>query len=114
MAPVLGIKEFFNAKSGFSPVLLNETVGSLPVLGIGVATIIAIIISNKITRKIPASLVGLILGTGLFLLLGKTLVPEFARFESNPFIIGAIPTGFPIPLDFLTISFGDIFAIILR
>lgn len=114
VAPILGIKGFFNAEGDFSPVLLNDMVGSLPVLGIGAATIVAIIISNKITRKIPASLVGLILGTGLYLLLGQTLVPEFARFQSNPFIIGAIPTGFPIPFGFLSISFGDIFALLLQ
>ncbi|MBT3259255.1 MAG: SLC26A/SulP transporter family protein [Deltaproteobacteria bacterium] len=114
VAPILGIKGFFNTEGGFSPVLLNDMVGSLPVLGIGVATILAIMIAGKITQKIPASLVGLILGTGLYLLLGKTLVPEFLRFESNPFIIGAIPTGFPIPFGFLSISFGDIFAIILK
>lgn len=114
VAPILGIKGFFDAEGGFSPVLLNDMVGSLPVLGVGVATIIAIIMANKITRKIPASLVGLILGTGLYLLLGKTLVPEFARFESNPFIIGAIPTGFPIPLDFLSISFGNILNLLLQ
>lgn len=114
VAPILGIKRFFNAEGGFSPILLNDMVGSLPVLGIGVATILAIIIANKVTRKIPASLVGLILGTGLYFLLGKTLVPEFARFESNPFIIGAIPTGFPIPLDFLSISFGNILNLLLQ
>ena len=114
VAPILGIKGFFNTEGDFSPLLLNNMVGVLPVLGIGVATILAIIIAGKITRKIPASLVGLILGTGLYLLLGKTLIPEFARFESNPFIIGAIPTGFPIPLGFLSISFGDIFALILK
>ena len=114
VAPILGIKEFFNTEGGFSPVLLNDMVGSLPVLGIGVATILVIIFANKITRKIPASLVGLILGTGLYFLLGKTLVPEFARFESNPFIIGAIPTGFPIPLEFLSISFGNILNLLLQ
>jgi sulfate permease, SulP family len=114
VAPILGIKGFFNAEGGFSPILLNDMVGSLPVLGIGVATILAIIIANKVTRKIPASLVGLILGTSLYFLLGKTLVPEFARFESNPFIIGAIPTGFPIPLDFLSISFGNILNLLLQ
>ena len=114
VAPILGIKGFFNAEGSFSPVQLNNMVGSLPILGIGAATILAIMISGKITRKVPASLVGLILGTCLYLLLGKTLVPEFLRFESNPFIIGAIPTGFPIPFGFLSISFGDIFAIILQ
>ena len=114
VAPILGVKAFFTVEGGFSPVLLNDMVGCLPVLGIGVATILVIIFTGKITRKIPASLVGLILGTGLYLLLGKTLVPQFARFESNPFIIGAIPRALPIPLDFLSISFEDIFAILLQ
>ncbi len=114
VAPILGMKLFFNDTGIFSPVLLDNAVGSLPLLGIGVITIAAILISDKITRKIPASLVGLILGTGLYLLLGKTLVPEFARFEGNPFIIGAIPTGFPIPLGFLSISFTDILTLIVQ
>ncbi len=114
VAPILGMKLFFNDTGAFSPVLLDNAVGSLPLLGIGVITIAAILISGKITKKIPASLVGLILGTGIYLLLGKTLVPEFARFEGNPFIIGAIPTGFPIPLDFLSISFADILAFIIQ
>ena len=114
VAPILGMKTFFNEEGGFSPILLNDGVGILPLLGIGVITIATILVISKITRKIPASLVGLILGTGLYLLLSKTLVPEFARFEGNPFIIGAIPTGFPIPLGFLSISFRDIFALILQ
>ena len=114
VAPILGMKLFFSDTGAFSPMLLDDGVGSLPLLGIGVITIATILVAPRITRKIPASLVGLILGTGLYLLLGKTLVPEFARFEGNPFIIGAIPTGFPIPLDFLSISFGDIFRLILQ
>ncbi len=114
LAPILGIKAFFGSEGGFSPLMLNESVGFLPLLGIGAATILVIVVSNKITRKIPASLVGLILGTGFYLLLAETIVPEFARFESNPFIIGAIPSGFPIPFDFLSISFGDLISIFLK
>ena len=113
VTPILGIKAFFNEDSRFSPMALDPSVGILPVLGIGLATIAIILVMPRITRKIPASLAGLMIGTALYLLLGKTTIPEFARFEQNPFIIGAIPTGFPIPLGFLSMSMGDILAIIL-
>ena len=114
IAPILGMKMFFDADGIFSPIRLHEGVGSFPILGIGVATIAVILIAPKITRKVPASLMGLIVGTGVYLLLGKTVLPEFARFEGNPFIIGAIPTGFPIPLNFLAVSIGDILKILMQ
>lgn len=114
VAPILGMKTFFDADGVFSPIRLHEGVGNLPILGIGVVTIAVILVAPKITRKIPASLVGLVLGTGLYLLMGKTVFPDFARFEGNPFIIGAIPTGFPMPLHYLSISIGDILKIIFQ
>ncbi len=114
IGPILGIKSFFNEKGVFSPNLLHEGVGSLPVLGIGMVTIVVILLASKITRKIPASLVGLIFGTGVYLLAGSAWFPEFVLFEGNPFIIGAIPTGFPVPLHFLSLSLGDLLTIILQ
>ena len=114
IAPILGMKTFFDADGIFSPIKLHEGVGSLPILGIGVATVIVILIAPKITRKVPASLVGLIFGTGLYLLLGKTILPEFTRFEGNPFIIGAIPAGFPVPFGYLSIPIGDILKMVLQ
>lgn len=114
IAPMLGIKSFFGSGGTFSPTLLDAHIGMLPILGIGLATIAAILIIPKITRKIPASLAGLILGTGAYLLVGKTLVPSLAQFDGNPFIVGAIPSGFPIPFGFIAISFADIARIILQ
>jgi len=114
VAPILGLRGFFSEEGGFGPNYMDPGIGALPVLGIGVTTIAAILIIPRITRKIPASLGGLLVGTALYLILSKTVVPEFAAFEGNPFIIGAIPTGFPVPLGFLTGSFEDVLAIILR
>ena len=114
IAPILGLKSFFGSDGAFSPTLLDVHVGMLPILGIGLATIAAILAVPKITRKIPASLAGLILGTGIYLLIGKTLMPSLGQFDGNPFIIGAIPSGFPIPLGFAAISFSDIAGIILQ
>ena len=113
IAPILGMKTFFDADGIFSPIRLHERVGSFPILGIGVATIAVILIAPKITRKVPASLVGLIFGTGLYLLVGKTILPEIAGFQGNPYIVGAIPTGFPIPLAHFSLSIGELFKIIL-
>ncbi len=114
IAPMLGMKTFFAADGVFSPIRLHEGIGSIPILAIGIVTIVVILVAPKITRKVPASLIGLILGTGLYLLLGKTIVPEFARFNGNPFIIGAIPTGFPMPLHYLSIPIGEVLKTILQ
>lgn len=114
IAPMLGIKSFFGPEGTFSPTLLDHNIGVLPILGIGLATIAAILLIPKITRKIPASLAGLILGTGIFLLVAKTMVPALDQFDGNPFIIGAIPTGFPIPFGFVAISLADIAGLILE
>ena len=79
---------------------LTRSANSLIVLT-GASTIGIIVLSGKITKKVPAALVGLILGTGVYLLVGAVLGPELLVFEKNPYIIGEIPRGIPVPKNFV-------------
>lgn len=60
-------------------------------------TVAAIYASKRFLPKFPASLVGLLLGTAAYMLIAKLSNPELLRFENNPYIVGEIPSGIPMP-----------------
>ncbi|MBF0422464.1 MAG: SLC26A/SulP transporter family protein [Magnetococcales bacterium] len=56
---------------------------------VGVATMIGMVVAPKITRQIPAPIIGLLLGMGIYFLSGMTH-PELLRLDGNPLLIGVI------------------------
>ena len=68
-----------------------------PIMVTAAATIVVIIASGKLVPKLPAGLVGLLLGTGVYFLLGKIADPALLVFEGNKLIVGEIPRAIPTP-----------------
>lgn len=108
------IEKFFGITEGklFDNFSLNwlQSSANLKITAISAITIAIILISNKLTKKVPAALVGLILGTLSYLLIGKLFDSNLLIFENNPFIIGAIPQAIPSPKNFT--AFLNIYNII--
>ena len=67
------------------PAALGQT--SIPALLLGLATVLIIVFFPKLTRKVPSTLVALIVVTVAFLLLPDFGIP----------VIGEIPSGLPLP-----------------
>lgn len=85
------------------------------ILGTALLTIATIYASKKLLPKLPAPLIGLLVGTGAYMLIGKLLHPDLLRFEHNPYIVGHIPTGIPMPKNITAFAslLGDIDANVL-
>ena len=60
-------------------------------------TIAAIYGAKRWLPKLPASLIGLLVGTGAYLLIGALVAPQLLVFDGNNFIVGEIPSGIPMP-----------------
>ena len=67
------------------------------ILACAAVTIASIYAAKRFLPKLPASLVGLLVGTSAYLLIGKLSAPDLLKFEGNPYIVGKIPTGLPMP-----------------
>ncbi|MFQ5652967.1 MAG: SulP family inorganic anion transporter, partial [bacterium] len=64
---------------------------------VGSVTILAMLFARKITRAVPASLVGLLCGVAAYFLIGTLFNPALLQLNDNPLIIGAIPSALPTP-----------------
>ncbi len=64
---------------------------------VGAVTILAMVSSQKITKAIPGSLVGLLCGVATYFVIGSLFNGELLKIEGNPLLIGAIPSAFPTP-----------------
>ena len=67
------------------------------VLATAGVTILSIYVSKRLMPKLPASLVGLVVGTCAYFLIAKLTAPELMVFAANHYIVGDIPTGVPLP-----------------
>jgi len=81
--------------------LLDIFTGNAPIqfetLIVGVVTMLALFFAKKLTKAIPSSLIALLCGIFVYVLLGKFINPDLLKFEGNPLILGAIPSGIPTP-----------------
>ena len=57
---------------------------------IGLATALTMLIAPKLSKRIPAVIMGLIAGIGVYWLLALTVSPQLQALENNPFIIGPL------------------------
>lgn len=73
-----------------------------PILWTTVITIVVLLLMPRLTMKVPASLIALLVGTATYLTFGATLYPSLLVLEGNPFIIGEIPSGIPMPKNVIT------------
>ncbi len=72
--------------------LLSPTQWQGPAVFVGAVTIAAVLVAPKITKAVPAPIIGLI--AGLIAYFGLSLRrPELAQLASNPFVIGSLGNG---------------------
>jgi SulP family sulfate permease len=64
---------------------------------VGVVTILAMLVSERLIRAIPAALIGLVAGIATYFVIGSVADPDLIRLQDNPLIIGPIPSGLPTP-----------------
>lgn len=77
--------------------LISPEKWKLPGIAVGLITVTVMLIAPKITKKIPAAILGLFSGIAGYFLLGL-FIPELMNIESNSLLIGHIGT---------TASFAD-------
>jgi anti-anti-sigma factor len=93
LKPLLGIE----SKKAFLDILANPAMSIKPLTFIeGVFTILVLFFSNRLTKRIPATLVGLIFGSAFHYALAAVADPS-----SVSALIGRIEGGFPRPDIFL-------------
>ena len=74
---------------------------------VGGVTIIAMLAAKRLTKAVPASLVGLLGGVATYFLIANVFNSDLLKIAGNPLIIGPIPSVFPTPRqvgNFLSIS----------
>lgn len=64
---------------------------------VGTVTILTMIASQRLTKAIPGSLVGLLCGVGAYFAIGEIISPSLLHVKGNPLVIGAIPSALPTP-----------------
>lgn len=76
----------------FWEAMLNTELWKWQSISVGIATILAMIIAPKITKKIPAVIIALTLGILTYFAL-SFIDPHLLNKLDNPFIVGEIPSG---------------------
>lgn len=69
----------------------------LPALISGLAAAGIMLLTPRLTRKIPAPLTALILGTAVYYIAAALLEPGLLDISGNSYLVGVIPGGFPVP-----------------
>ncbi len=103
LRPILGVAK----EASFANIFSGATVVRPETIVVGVITIAAMLTAKRLSKEIPSSLVGLLCGVGAYFFIGKIFNPSLLMLDSNPLIIGPIPSTFPTPrqvMNFLSLS----------
>lgn len=73
--------------------LISPSLWQWPGVVVGIATILIMVYAPRLTRKVPAAILGLLAGVLTYFVLGGVAVPELLTVESNPLVIGPMQTG---------------------
>ncbi|MDP1651114.1 MAG: SLC26A/SulP transporter family protein [Rhodocyclaceae bacterium] len=65
---------------------------ALPSIIVGTVVILAMVVTPRLTKIVPAAILALLAGVGTYLLLGL-FDPELLKTEGNPLLIGALAQG---------------------
>ena len=68
---------------------------------VGGVTIATMLITQRITKAIPGSLVGLLCGVASYFIIGSFFNPALLEITNNPLIIGPVPAAIPSPTQLL-------------
>lgn len=89
--------------------LVSPALWKWPGLVVGVVTVIIMVLAPRITRKVPAAIIGLLGGVATYFAIGL-LVPELRSTENNPLVIGALhATGSLV--ESITVQFHSLISI---
>ncbi len=64
---------------------------------VGAITIIAMLLAKRVSKTVPASLVGLLCGVAAYFAIARLFNPDLLNLQGNPLVIGAIPSAVPTP-----------------
>ncbi len=78
--------------TGFLATLGAPGEWQLPSIIVGSVVMLAMLVTPRLTTKVPAAILALLAGVGSYLLLGL-LKPELLRTDNNPLLIGALTSG---------------------
>lgn len=93
LKPILGVDH----EQSYTAILAGQAGIHYGALLAGLATIIASLLSERWTERIPGDVIGLGVGIAVFFALGRFFDPGMLRLEDNPLIIGPIPRSLPSP-----------------
>lgn len=79
-------------------------------LVVGLTTVIAVVVAGRYIKAVPGALIGLLVGIGIYFLIGGVASARLLELENNDLIIGAIPSAVPEPTQLFTFFelFGQI------
>jgi SulP family sulfate permease len=81
-------KELSNAEG-----LVHPTTWSAPGLAVGLVTIAAMLVAPRITKRVPAAILGLGAGIACYFTLGVFVDPRLLTLAANPLVIGPLGGG---------------------
>ena len=93
------IRPFFGVGDSvsFSALITGQAAFNPVTVAVGVVTIIATVYAGRLIRVIPAALIGVGAGIATYFLIGFTASPDLLQSQSNPLIVGSIPSALPTP-----------------
>ncbi len=103
--PFLGV----TSQTRWSEILTIFHTKNILIIGVGVVTVLSMVLLPIITKRIPSSLFALISGVVAYLAVGYFIEPSFLSLQNNSLIIGPIPNVLPKPVFFLHLSFFALF-----
>lgn len=94
------LRPFFGVakETALTAILTGAATLRYETLIVGAVTIVMMLLSQRLTKAVPASLVGLLAGVGAYFVIGKVFSPALLSVQSNPLVIGPIPSAFPQPV----------------
>jgi SulP family sulfate permease len=104
------VKPFLGLKAGqtFWDIFTGNAIPAWHTVLVGLVTIAFILLAPRLIKSIPGSLIGMIGGIACFFIIGFIAKPELLQSDTNPYIIGYIPTSIPKPT--MALKFLNIFS----
>ena len=70
--------------------LLSPALWQWPAIAVGAVTIVVMLLAPKITKAVPATILGLFSGLAAYFCIAFTRRPEMLRLEDNPLVVGSL------------------------
>ena len=77
-------------KTGLWDGLLSPALWQWPAIAVGAVTIVVVFLAPKITKAVPATILGLLSGVAAYFCIAFTSRPGMLQLSDNPLVIGAV------------------------